>query len=1265
MRKVLPLFLLVIWSFTGTGQELPAAYRDYISKYPEGPALNHRDSVFMMNLPEKEVPETALRDQLPPVVDNSELPFLRPVFMQEGPSCGQAAMVGYNFTYEMACKRDQPAQYPQTQYPTHFTWNFQNGGNGYWGVSYFHSIEILRLCGCMNSYDYGDFYDDGMRWINGYDLYYNGMYNRVRGVNSIHTGTVEGILALKHWLFNHMGESDFGGVASYYANVPWNAEFLNDTTPEGGKYVMTGWFPYASHAMTIVGYNDSIRFDYNNDGMYTNDIDLNYDQVIDPRDWEIGGVKFVNSHGIGAQDSGFCYMMYKCLAEDFENGGVWNKEVHILDVDEDYQPLVTLKVKLKHTCREKVKVLAGVSQDTTDAAPAWTMEFPIIDNQGSNHFMQGSDTAESLKTLEFGLDVTPLLSHLAPGEPAKFFFIVDETDPDFQGNGEITAFSVMDYTDGEQEFIAVETPVLLENNSRSMASVIYTPIFEIVQILTDTLPPYSVDVPYSFQLTAGGGRPPYSWEAISGYSIMQSIDSFPMAGEIQVLETDAADTIMAVPLGFSFPFYGKDYDTVYMHINGHLQFDNDQLPWPYMSEPDLMFRSYPMIAPMAKMEFTIMASEGDGGWVDIDDTSALFRWKLSMIGNLGTTDLNFAARIIQNGNIEFFYGPSTLQGIDWLGGISAGNKTDFVMSPFSGQQQIPQGSKIVFGYRPLPGQFSLSESGLLTGTINSDEKIFDRSFRVTDRSGMQAVKTFQLTSAPYLYLSVHPGNTNMVEYGDTVALDLVIRNGGQDTLRNATLELQTEDDFIEMTDSWNILGNLAPGQVVTIPQVFTFIVATGIPDQHDFFFNVVLETTGKTWQKDLLLKGNAPNLIIERTKIDDEDERLNPGETAPLMVTFRNIGHASVEGVVSELVSTVPEVQVTGDPVQDFGALSKGASVTRPFTLYAEDFTPEGFNATLILATTTQPGLTRLDTIILKVGKTPVLVIDMAMDKNSGPVIFSKLNELNVLSEYDYSITPKIFDYQSLFICLGYYYQNHLLTMGEGQLLADYLDAGGKVYLESRTTWKDDPGTPAQPKFNIQYGGNITIYDTITGINGTFTQGINVLNEAIHYFSFYNLIPVPPAYSILQDNDNLLSCAVAYDAGVYKTIGALFEFGTQADISSNAAEELLTGYLEFFGMDVNPIGLEEKPGKAEIFLYPNPAGEFLTVNLKESLVVGRQLSVRLSVVNLFGQTLLQLDNIRSFPYQIDISALSPGLYFIRIEDDNGNRFSAKFIKSRN
>jgi len=1275
MRKVLTISLILLLIAPGFAQERPAAYRAYTEKYPDEPALNHRDSLYMMNIPEKTMPDHLRSSTLPPLVDNSTLPYLRPVFMQEGPSCGQAAMIGYNFTYEIDYLRDQPAVFLQTQYPTHFTWNFQNGGNGWYGVSYFHSIEILRLCGCMNAYDYGNYYDDGRRWINGYDNYYNGMYNRVRGVYSIHTGTAEGLLTLKHWLYDHLGEGDYGGVASYYANVPWNAQILNDTTPEGGKHVMFAWYPVASHAMTIVGYNDSIRWDYNFDGQYTNNIDLNGDGVLDPRDWEIGAVKFVNSHGLDAQDSGFCYMMYKCLAETFEEGGVWNQAVHILDVNENYQPLMTYKITLKHNFREKVKVLAGVSQDTSETAPAWLMDFPIIDYQGDNHYLQGQDTAGYLQYLEFGLDVTPLLSYLQPGEPTKFFFIVDENDPFNEGEGEITSFSVMDYTSGELEIISEETPVILGNNSRTLASVIHFPDFEIVEITSESLPPFAVGQPYSYQLEAEGGTPPYSWGPLYNYRVEQSLDTFPAINENQVLYTATTDTIMPVPLGFSFPFYGTLYDTVYMHINGNLQFDNAQLPWPYMQEPDLQFRSNRIIAPMMHYSFTITPADGDGGWAEINDTTATFRWKLSQSSNPGMTDLNFAVRLRQNGNIEFFFGPSTIEDISWLGGISAGNNKDFINSPYTGTDLVPAGKKILFYYPELLMQLDLSDNGLLTGQFDTDDFIYDFSFHVTDQSGISATKTLQLTSGPYLFFTVHPGD--QVEYGDTVGLDLEIRNNSGDTLWNTSLELMTSDPFIEMPDPECVPGTLLPGQVITIPDAFYFIVSIDIPDQRNLLFNVNLTTLEKVWYKELTFVANAPNLKIKKFFIDNEEERLDPGETAPIIITFQNTGHAAIDGVSAELSTQDPEVQVLDNPVQLFGMIGKGASVSRSYLLQADESTPEGFPAHFVLSSESLPGLQRLDSIGLMIGKKPVFVIDMDPNHHSGPVIFSQLNELNVLADYEYGIPSGIDKYQSLFICLGFHYSNHVLTLGEGQQLADYLDNGGKIYMEGRKTWKEDPGTPVQPKFFLSWAGTATIFDTLTGIDGTFTQGLKLLNEATNPFSFYHIEPVPPAFAILQDNDNLKPCAIAYDAGNYKTIGTLFEFGTLTGLPTSATRELMLKYLDFFDIYVNPIGMDESQEETGCWqVYPNPVNAQLTIapSLTPSPNWGRdgvgavgskQVAFTIIITDLFGLKLKEFDKISSFPFFLDISDLNDGLYILRIIDEEGQTSSVKFMKISN
>ncbi len=1276
MLKRFPIFLIsILCVSTMIAQDVPDARQKYRLKYPEGPALSRQDSILMARIPEKSLPPDFNRTTLPPVVDNSTLPYLRPVFGQDGPSCGQAAMVGYNFTYEINCIRDLPADEPQNQYPTHFTWNFQNGGQGWYGVSYFHSIEMLRQCGNMNVLEYGGLFDDGIRWIDGYGHYLSGMYNRVRDAYSIRTGTEEGILALKSWLYNHMGEQEYGGVASYYANVPWNAQILNDTTPEGGKHVMTAWWPEATHAMTIVGYNDSIRWDYNNDGQYTNHLDLNGDQVIDPRDWEIGAVKFVNSHGIDAQDSGFCHMMYKCLAETFENGGVWNQAVHILDVHPDFEPALSFKVTLKHDYREKIRVMAGISTDTTDQLPEHLMDFPIVSYQGGHQYLQGSDTSELMKYLEFGLDVTPLLSCAEPGQAVKFFLAVDEQDIYHEGQGEISFFSLIDHQNGNLETIAPGTPVILLNNNRSVASLVYTPQFSKVNITDTELPPFTPGEPYSHQLEATGGLQPYSWEFAPVYRLEESTEEFPQVTGQQLMPNAAQDTLVAVALGFGFPFYGKIYDTVYVHIDGHLQFDRQQLPWPYIWEYDIHLRNNRLIAPMTHERFTIRNADGDGAWFESDSASATFRWQLSWQPKVTITELNFAVRIGADGSIDFLYGPSTLQEVSWIGGISAGNGRDWVLSPVSGAPQIAPGLKA--GFRPcsVPTEISISGEGLISGTMTGDEIIFDLPVRVTDDSGISGTRPLQFSSGPMVDFVIHAGDDGMISYGDTVYLDVIIKNKGSGLLEDVDLLLGINDPYITVSGDSVSAGSLAPGDEILLPAAFSFLVALETPDQHMMELDVRVAALSGEWQRKVYLTVNAPRLEIRDYLIDDGDDGiLDPGETAQILITLQNSGHCPLEGVSGHLASFDPELSVLGNPLQPYGTIGKGASVTGTYTVYADETVSTGFPATLLFTMQSVPGLGATDTLSLRIGRMPALVIDMDPMYHSGPVIYEMMQEMEVISDYDIIIPGNIDQYHSLFICLGYQNFNHVLSWYEGEVLAGYLDNGGKIYMEGRKTWRDDPWTPVHDRFYLTHTGSATILDTLVGQEGTFTQGIRLLNGANPPFSFYYLQPLSTAFAILHDNDSEARVtAVANNTGTYKTIGSLFELGTMQDLPPSTRKQLLREFLEFFDIYVNTTGVEEqgsgeagKQGGGEagkhgsLDVWPNPAGDVVHCRLS---VVDVRDEIWVSILDVFGREVHEFRHSCSpdGDFTIDVQALSPGMYLVIARNERDVVASGKLV----
>lgn len=403
----------------------------------------------------------------PSEIDNSTQDYFRPIFTQEGGSCGQASGVAYTFTYEIDYLRGVSAALPENQYPSHFTYNFLNKGSGDNGSWYTSGWKIIREIGCPNIQTYGGLYPMGNTgWMSGYDNYYSGMFNTVFDYYSIDVGSEEGLMILKGWLVNHLDDnSNVGGLACFSAGA--SDMILNHLplgTPHSTDFIITNFDETVDHAMTIVGYNDSIRFDYNQDGQYTNNIDINNDGLVNIADWEIGGLIIANSWGLGWGDWGKSFMMYRLLAD---SNHVASKRVYILDALDYYSPDITMKIKMAHPSRKELKFTAGASNDTSATSPDKTQSFIALKNRGGNHPMTGFNDS-----IEFGLDITELYSEMNDYEPINFFISINEKDSDNIFDGSIINYSVLTYWDGVTEYPCADTNVTITNDGLTRISVI-------------------------------------------------------------------------------------------------------------------------------------------------------------------------------------------------------------------------------------------------------------------------------------------------------------------------------------------------------------------------------------------------------------------------------------------------------------------------------------------------------------------------------------------------------------------------------------------------------------------------------------------------------------------------------------------------------------------------------------------------------------------------------------------------------------------------
>ncbi|HOY31459.1 MAG TPA: T9SS type A sorting domain-containing protein [Bacteroidales bacterium] len=906
------------------------------------PMLTDKELMKIATLPDLIVPPDLVNKvTLPYKIDNSIQSYMIATTWQSGYECGQSASIANDFTYEINRLRNLPSNIPENRYVTHFAWNFLNNGHNYTGASYYDSWEIVRMCGTPNVEDYGgELYSGGeKRWMTGYDLYYDAMLNRLYAGYNIQVGTPEGLMILKNWLHNHLDGSAVGGLANFYAKYGSPDATLPAGTEEGGKALMSTWGTSPSHTWTIVGYNDSIRFDFNGDGFYTNTLDINYDGVVDMHDWETGGLKFVNGYaGPAWGNGGYCYMMYKALADDISSGGIWNHRVSIQYVKQEYNPLLTMKVGLQHDCRNKIKVTAGVSTNLSDIKPQYVLDFPIFNFQGGEYYMQG-DSTEAAKSIEFGLDISPLLTYVQPGQNAKYFLQVAEKDPSGTYTGKIISYSMMDYTSGVVQIDCPSTNVNLINNDTTRLSVNRTVNYSRVGITTNSLPNGTINEPYAVQLNASNGTPDYHWDFAYDFSESYSGGISPAVTSIQLVANSTGYAVQN--LSFDFPFYGEKYNKLYISPDGYIKFDDQVFTWPFLIDKVLLFKSTKMIAPfLADLVF----GSGQGFWYEGNSQYAAFRWKAYVSGQSGSS-VNVVVKLFPDGKFEMYYNNiSVASTTGWISAVSRGNNNNYQFTSFSGKLNVNTVTRVAILTPPaIPVEMKISDGGLFYGTPVSEINNIPLTFKVTDNNNIESTKTLLFSSEGVLVAhSVSAGPDTIINAGETVLLSVALKNIGNNVFPNAQMKISSNDVHIILTDSIETAGNLAPDDSVAFQDAFSFLVDTAVSDNYLININLVLYNAADTFYYNLPLRVRSLILDIGAIGVADGNNNiLEPGENASVLTDIINIGGTTAYHIAAILSSNDPYVSVISDSMY-FSSLAGGDTSVGFYVIHIANTVPDG-----------------------------------------------------------------------------------------------------------------------------------------------------------------------------------------------------------------------------------------------------------------------------------------------------------------------------------
>lgn len=408
----------------------------------------------------------ATANALPDHWNNAVLKYFPPIFNQAGPSCMGSSYVGYIFTNEINSLGGADGSLPENQYAVFFNWLLTYGNSS--------KEAMLRSVGNPNSVDYdGRTYSQkfgyqlwselDFGWMQGYDKWYHAMQHRVASTASFPVSALEksGREAIKRWLYDHNGDSDFEGGGLCYVTVGATpiisgsiaSTAANNAAGVVGKRYVTCWGPEMNHALTIVGYDDRIEFDLDSNNVYgEKDKD------------EVGAWIVMNSWGAGWENGGWIYVPYK-YGGVINHATEWPWKPEVMYARKRYRPLRTLKIKMDYSDRREISLGVGASDDTTLNVPPVITQLEHFKNVGRGY--DGSVASPMLgrwldgyhyEPMEFGYDITDITDGYDRTKPVKYFFVVNTSSYYHQyTSGHIYKCSLMDY---ELDPRGIEIPMI-------------------------------------------------------------------------------------------------------------------------------------------------------------------------------------------------------------------------------------------------------------------------------------------------------------------------------------------------------------------------------------------------------------------------------------------------------------------------------------------------------------------------------------------------------------------------------------------------------------------------------------------------------------------------------------------------------------------------------------------------------------------------------------------------------------------------------------
>ncbi|RLD86096.1 MAG: hypothetical protein DRJ09_12125 [Bacteroidetes bacterium] len=546
------------------------------------------------------------------------------------------------------------------------------------------------------------------------------------------------------------------------------------------------------------------------------------------------------------------------------------------------------------------------------------------------------------------------------------------------------------------------------------------------------------------------------------------------------------------------------------------------------------------------------------------------------------------------------------------------------------------------------------------------DSIGDASLVVIAYNHIPSIDTIPIISSdgPYISYAYNTlndslGNNNqMADYTEDILLTAFLTNNGNEDAVDVIANISTSSPYLTLTDTTENYGTITVDDTVGIYNGYRFTLADSVPDMTPLVFSMeAQDTSGQTYNMMFMVTAHAPNLqylsykVIDTTGNGNGNGKLDPGETAGLNVYLANTGSSEAYNVTGLLSGDGNWISIANNSM-NYGNMAAGDTTMATYTITADGDTPLGYDAIFTMNISADYGISATGQFSMVVGQRPIMIVKLAPTLSEDSLM-TCLEELSISADTTHQIPENLSNYQAVFVLLGTFSDNHILTNDEGQMLADYLNSGGKLYMEGGDTWAYNDPTPVHPMFFIDGldDGSGDLYNVI-GTDGSFMQGFSFEFQGSNNY-IDHIAPIDNAFTILSNSNASYDVTVAYADSVYRTVGSSFEFGGLMDNAYCNKSGYLAEILSFFGVtyiwtDVQVNTIREMGINA----YPNPFNSI--VHFKVATENSRP--VRLQIYDMTGKlifTQTATSTHGTTMLQWDAAGdVKPGIYFYQITAGN-------------